>query len=75
MQVEEEQSKLTRFFLRSAPMAKVSLSGMNVESLMDLRKRVDDVLRRGGCVAGSPLVHAAVIGRQVESLTEVYTQN
>jgi DNA-binding protein H-NS len=37
-------------------MAKVNLSGMNVEALMDLRERVDEMLRK----------HRAVIEKQLE---------
>src|SRR5262245_27224385 len=43
-------------------MAKVNLSGMSVEVLMDLRKRVDEILHKRRAELGKQLEKMAVVG-------------
>src|SRR5215813_286312 len=43
-------------------MPKVSLSGMTVEALMDLRKRVDETLHKRRAELGKQLERIAVVG-------------
>src|SRR5262249_7984979 len=54
--------KLFRFPAGDPPMPKINLSGMSVEALMDLRKRVDEMLLERRAELEKQLERFAVVG-------------